>query len=92
MNKLSNTLPDEQTIYINKAEIPIFDHESWESTVSLTTVEKINSLYQPSKEIAENPEDIILTPCLTEPEPPTHDKRDPTRFGDWESNGRCIDF
>ena len=25
-------------------------------------------------------------------EKPTHPRPDPTRFGDWEKNGRCIDF
>lgn len=26
------------------------------------------------------------------PKPAAGDRPDPTRFGDWEKNGRCIDF
>ena len=35
-------------------------------------------------------------PGTTEPAPPAEiggrDGPDPTRYGDWEKNGRCIDF
>ncbi|MEO7199149.1 MAG: DUF1674 domain-containing protein [Dokdonella sp.] len=40
------------------------------------------------------PDDAVLPP--SEPAPPEeHGGRgglDPTRYGDWEKNGRCIDF
>lgn len=52
MDKLSNTLPDEQT---KESEAPV--------TTETTT-------------------DI----------PAANDRQDPTRFGDWERKGRCIDF
>lgn len=29
---------------------------------------------------------------VPDPEEKTPKKPDPTRFGDWEKNGRCIDF
>lgn len=32
-------------------------------------------------------------PAETETDlPPDNAKQNPTRFGDWEKNGRCIDF
>jgi hypothetical protein len=31
-------------------------------------------------------------PAATEPEFGGRDGPEPTRFGDWEKNGRCIDF
>lgn len=40
------------------------------------------------------PADIIDVPAGTSPEktPPEQKIPDPTRYGDWEKNGRCIDF
>lgn len=52
MDKLSNTLPDEQV---------------------------------------KEPEPFTTTEIAADL-PLTQDKQDPTRFGDWEKNGRCIDF
>ena len=31
-------------------------------------------------------------PALPEPEAKPRPALDPTRYGDWEKNGRCIDF
>jgi len=41
---------------------------------------------------------VARTPPTTVPDSPAtsgvngHDGLDPTRYGDWEKNGRCIDF
>ncbi|MGE0651679.1 MAG: DUF1674 domain-containing protein [Alphaproteobacteria bacterium] len=32
------------------------------------------------------------TPAGDSDDSPAKDKLDPTRYGDWEKNGRCIDF
>lgn len=40
-------------------------------------------------------DDAPLPPGEPKPEPlkaPPANKPEPTRFGDWEINGRCIDF
>jgi hypothetical protein len=34
----------------------------------------------------------LTTGCIAEPELGGRGGLDPTRFGDWEKNGRCIDF
>ncbi|MBW3550261.1 MAG: DUF1674 domain-containing protein [Proteobacteria bacterium] len=48
------------------------------------------------------PEDVAETPQVPAPEPPSDEASEqefggregpePTRYGDWEKNGRCIDF
>ena len=42
-----------------------------------------------------NKNDVPFPPDEEKPEPvkePPASKPEPTRFGDWEVNGRCIDF
>ncbi|QOW18708.1 DUF1674 domain-containing protein [Lysobacter ciconiae] len=44
---------------------------------------------------AEAPVDTIVNPPEQTSQIPEHGGRDglnPTRYGDWEKNGRCIDF
>lgn len=41
------------------------------------------------------PEDAGVVPSVEVPQAPEYGGReglDPTRYGDWEKNGRCIDF
>lgn len=48
----------------------------------------------PDKQSQESEESISPENCLEiEADLPTdNNQKDPTRFGDWEKNGRCIDF
>jgi hypothetical protein len=47
---------------------------------------------------AEAPADVVGTAPAKKPAPPLpveiggRDGPEPTRYGDWEKNGRCIDF
>ncbi|TBR10201.1 MAG: DUF1674 domain-containing protein [Lysobacter sp.] len=48
----------------------------------------------PSSDIPENP---VPAPASTTPSPPVREiggrpGPEPTRYGDWEKGGRCIDF
>jgi hypothetical protein len=49
-----------------------------------------------TKELAGHTESEVPAPAPRKTEaPPEHGGRgglDPTRYGDWEKNGRCIDF
>jgi len=49
-----------------------------------------------TNELASNAESAVPAPAPRKTEPsPEHGGRgglDPTRYGDWEKNGRCIDF
>jgi hypothetical protein len=49
-----------------------------------------------TNELAGNTESAAPAPAPRKPAaPPEHGGRgglDPTRYGDWEKNGRCIDF
>ncbi len=57
---------------------------------------------QPEDRPTEGPADATGNEASTAPDAAKSDKRpreiggrkgpDPTRFGDWEKNGRCIDF
>ena len=38
------------------------------------------------------PDSPPAPPALPEPEVGGRDGPEPTRYGDWEKNGRCIDF
>ncbi len=39
------------------------------------------------------PADDSVAPAVPEKDKPESPRRlDPTRYGDWEKNGRCIDF
>ena len=45
---------------------------------------------QPQAGDTVDPADRVARP--SEPEPRQTGHPDPTRYGDWEKNGRCIDF
>jgi hypothetical protein len=45
----------------------------------------------PPPAVPVTPADAVATP-LPEPEYGGRNGPDPTRYGDWEKNGRCIDF
>jgi hypothetical protein len=52
----------------------------------------------PEKESADKPAPVEADEdCANEPERPPREYggpkgKEPTRYGDWEKNGRCIDF
>ena len=40
----------------------------------------------------DKPEPEKPAPAAEQPKPKPKDRPDPTRYGDWEKKGRCIDF
>ena len=62
------------------------------------TLLAIRAMPDTSSKPATSPEPAMTERAVT-PVPPTQEKEpagrsapDPTRYGDWEKNGRCIDF
>lgn len=47
---------------------------------------------RPEPADAPEPGEVAATPPAPEPEYGGREGLDPTRYGDWEKNGRCIDF
>ncbi|MBM3564792.1 MAG: DUF1674 domain-containing protein [Alphaproteobacteria bacterium] len=68
--------------------------ESPEPAAPADTPEGCSSLQTPPDSVSKNPQGAnpAMSAGEIKPNSNSHQNPDPTRYGDWEKNGRCIDF